>query len=132
MKSKSIGTRQSFLMLWIVFLSCIAVFSLSLAEDKLPEIVKKIEPSVVVITTYDREGKILGQGSGFFISNDGDVITNWHVLRGANRAEVKTPEGKLYLINRVLAEDKEGCSRPLRVGYRWGMGSGNLTIGKRI
>ena len=70
--------------------------------------VKRIEPSVVVILTYDEKGEALGQGSGFFISQDGDVITNRHVLSGAIRAEVKIAEGKVYPVMQVRAEDTEG------------------------
>jgi len=84
------------------------IFSLSaLAQGKLPEIVKKIEPSTVVILTYDKDGKIIGQGSGFFISEKGDIITNRHVLAGAHRAEVKTTSGKVYAITMIVSEDKE-------------------------
>ena len=90
----------------LFFLS--TVISPSLAQEKLPEIVKRVQPSVVVILTYDEEGKILGQGSGVFISQNGDVITNRHVLQGANRAEIKTAEGKIYPITKIVAEDKEG------------------------
>jgi len=101
-------THRWFLIPSIVFLFCFAAFSLSLAQKNLPAIVKRIAPSTVVILTYDEEGKILGQGSGFFISQNGDVITNWHVLQGASRAEVKTAEGKVYPITQIVAEDREG------------------------
>ena len=101
-------TRQWFLMLFNILLFFVAVFSSPLAEENLPAIVKRIQPSVVVILTYDKNGKILGQGSGFFINERGDVITNRHVLEGADRAEVKTANGKVYAIMKVLAEDKEG------------------------
>jgi len=101
----------------IVLIFCFAVLPSSLAQESLPEIVKKIEPSIVVITTYDKEDKILGQGSGFFISKNGDVITNRHVLQGANHAKVKTAEGKLYPIARVLAEDKEGDLISVSAGW---------------
>jgi Tfp pilus assembly protein PilF len=89
-----------------LFLCFIFSFS-ALAQEKLPEIVKKIEPSTVIILTYDKDGKIIGQGSGFFISEEGDIITNRHVLAGAHRAEVKTTDGKLYPITLIVAEDKE-------------------------
>jgi len=98
---------RRFLIPLIVFLICF-VFSLSLsAQEELSAIVKRIEPSTVVILTYDKEGEILGQGSGFFISENGDIITNWHVLQGANRAEIKTAQGKVYPITQIVAEDKE-------------------------
>jgi S1-C subfamily serine protease len=93
---------------WIILLFCVAVFSSPLAEENLPAIVKRIQPSVVVILTYDKNGKILGQGSGFFINDKGNVITNRHVLEGADRAEVKTANGKVFSVMKVLAEDKEG------------------------
>ncbi|HQO35217.1 MAG TPA: hypothetical protein PLG59_11175, partial [bacterium] len=36
------------------------------AEETLTELVKKIRPSVVLISTYDSDGEPLGRGSGFF------------------------------------------------------------------
>jgi len=78
------------------------------AQKRLPELVKRVLPSIVVVITYDEEGKVLAQGSGFFISRSGDIITSRHVLQGAHRAEVKTAEGKTYPIRLIVAEDKEG------------------------
>jgi serine protease Do len=43
-----------------------------------------------------RHGKMMGQGSGFFISSDGYVVTNNHVVEGADKVEVKTDAGKTY------------------------------------
>ena len=61
----------------------------------------------MIILTYDKDGEIIGQGSGFFISSDGNIITNRHVLADANRAEVKTADGKVYPITRIVAENKD-------------------------
>jgi len=77
-------------------------------QEDLPGLIKKVEPSIVMIVTYGKEGNILGQGSGFFIDEKGDVITNAHVLQDASRATVKTTDGKEYPIKQVLAEDTEG------------------------
>lgn len=96
-----------FFMTWVVSLFSITFFSPTLALENLPTIVKKIEPFTVLILTYNAEGKAVSQGSGFFISNDGDVITNYHVLEGAKSAVVKMIDGKTYPIKQVVAEDKE-------------------------
>ncbi|MCK0208993.1 Do family serine endopeptidase [Starkeya koreensis] len=39
---------------------------------------------------------VVGQGSGFFISNDGYVVTNNHVVDGASEVDVTTTDGKSY------------------------------------
>jgi S1-C subfamily serine protease len=74
----------------------------------LSAIVKRIESSNVIILTYDKEGKLLSQGSSFFINQDGNVVTSRHVILNAVRAEVKTAQAKVYPIRGVVAEDKEG------------------------
>jgi serine protease Do len=43
-----------------------------------------------------RHGVMMGQGSGFFISSDGYVVTNNHVVDGADKVEVTTEAGKTY------------------------------------
>ena len=91
-----------------LFLFLILVLSPAFGQENLPVLIKKVEPSIVVILVYNREGKILGQGSGFFINKEGDVITNFHVLQEASRAVIRTKDGKEYPIKRVLAEDREG------------------------
>jgi hypothetical protein len=78
------------------------------AQERLSSVIKQIQPSVVTITIYDEGGKAIGQGSGFFINGTGHVITNRHVVNGGIRGEVKTAEGNVYSVSRVIAEDKEG------------------------
>jgi len=65
---------------------------------------QQIGPSVVFILTY-KGSQQKGFGSGFFINHKGDVITNHHVLRDADSAKVRLPNGKEYEIRSVLAED---------------------------
>jgi tetratricopeptide (TPR) repeat protein len=78
------------------------------AQEELPALIKRIEPSIVAIITYNQQGNRLGQGTGFFVNREGDIITNRHVLEGARQAEVKTTGGKSYRVRGVLADDKEG------------------------
>lgn len=98
---------RRFLISSITFFLCFIFYLPALAQEKLPEIVKKIEPSTVVILTFDKDRKIIGQGSGFFINEEGDIITNRHVLAGVHHAEIKTTDGKAYPIMLIVAEDKK-------------------------
>jgi len=57
-------------------------------------IINKAEPAVVAITTGDGPGSGNGgAGTGFVITADGYVVTNNHVVDGANRVQVAFPNG---------------------------------------
>jgi len=91
-----------------VFFLLAAFLRHAVAQEDVPALVQKIQPGTVMILTYDIHGKELGQGSGFFINEKGDVITNRHVLVGAARAEVRTSGGKVYPVKKIVAEDEAG------------------------
>lgn len=76
-------------------------------EEYLPELVRRVKPSVVALVTYDARGEKLSKGSGFFISQD-RVITNRHVIDGAFKAEIHTVSNNVYNVKGVLAVDGEG------------------------
>ena len=77
------------------------------STENLPSIIKRIKPSVVIIFAYDGKGEFLKLGSGFFISQNGDIITNYHLLQGASSAEAKISDGKTYPITHIVAEDEQ-------------------------
>ncbi|MDX6696476.1 MAG: hypothetical protein QOF02_4079 [Blastocatellia bacterium] len=76
-------------------------------EEYLPELVRRVKPSVVAIVTYDARGEKLSKGSGFFIAAE-RVVTNRHVIDGAFKAEIHTTSGNVYNVRGVLAVDGEG------------------------
>ena len=47
------------------------------------EIYELASKAMVRIDAYDKNGKRFSLGSGFFISNDGKIATNYHVIQGA-------------------------------------------------
>lgn len=79
------------------------------AQASLPDLVKRVKPTVVAIATYDADGEPAMTGSGFFV-RPGEVVTNLHVIRGAKRCEVKTLDGKgkVFPVAGTLAVDEEG------------------------
>ena len=94
-----------------------ALFALSistLAQDFLPQLVKRIKPSAVAIETFDARGNTLSRGSGFFISNN-QIITNRHVIEKSQRVEIHLMNGAKYTAKGVLAIDGEGDLALLQV-----------------
>lgn len=56
------------------------------------EIAARCSSAVVSITTKDKDGKDIGMGSGFIVSEDGLIITNFHVVESSYQVEVKIGE----------------------------------------
>lgn len=77
------------------------------AQDVRAALIERIRPAVVAVTVYNDKDEVVDQVSGFFINNDGHLVSCRHVLKGASRAEVETREGKVYAVRLVLAEDPD-------------------------
>lgn len=104
------------------FLLLFLIVSHAAAQDALPELVRRIKPSVVAIVTYDAKGEKLSRGSGFFTAPD-RVVTNRHVLEGAYKAEIHTVNELAYSVKGVLAVDGEGDIALLQVEIPPGVAS---------
>ncbi|HEV7844395.1 MAG TPA: trypsin-like peptidase domain-containing protein, partial [Pyrinomonadaceae bacterium] len=98
----------------VVILLFLTVSHAAAQDEYLPELVRRIKPSVVAIVTYDAKGDRLSRGSGFFTAPD-RVITNRHVLEGAFKAEIHTVDDLAYSVKGVLAVDGEGDIALLQV-----------------
>lgn len=55
--------------------------------DRIPEVVDRLEPSVVAVVTNS------GEGSGVIWDDQGAIVTNHHVIAGASRVEVALASG---------------------------------------
>ena len=62
---------------------------------------------IVVIVSLDDQGRELGQGSGFIVTENGAVVTSLHVVRGATKLRVKLPNGDVYQTDEVIDFDAD-------------------------
>lgn len=69
---------------------------------------KRLSSSVTQITVYDWRGIFVRQGWGFFINEEGHIITPRSLLEGGFYVEVTTVSRDTFLVNKVYAEDIEG------------------------
>ena len=82
-----------------------------LDENKIVEIVEKISPSVVNVSTVHLldvfpfySVPIKGVGSGVIIDSNGYIVTNNHVIEGAEAVEVSLNDGRVFK-GRVIGRD---------------------------
>lgn len=78
------------------------------SAESLPDLVRRVKPSVVSVLTYDARNEPLISGTGFFI-RPGEVVTNMHVIKNAHRVEIHTLDGKgrTYPVAGAFAVDDE-------------------------
>jgi S1-C subfamily serine protease len=74
-------------------------------EKDIPTIAREARPAVVLVVAYDKTRKEVGRGSGFVVSSDGKVITNYHVIEHAASAEIHFQDGAFYRVEGALAAD---------------------------
>ena len=98
-------------------------------SDDVERLVHRVNPAVVQIVSDSFVGRddeqkgntstvtrATGVGTGFFVSADGDVITNAHVVAGARRVRVRLPEsrtgpGKRRMSTRLVDVQVVGVDR---------------------
>src|ERR671926_1752294 len=87
------------------------------STSSLPDVFQKVENSVVQITSttsnpneiiiengVPQSGRSTALGSGFVYDNQGYIVTNYHVINGARRADITFTDGNTYSAN-VVGKD---------------------------
>ena len=69
------------------------------------EVFETAKNSVGEIVTYNKSGAELALGTGFVYSNDGKIVTNYHVIEDAYSAKITINEQN-YTVQSILAYDK--------------------------
>ena len=100
---------------WTIgFFLCSATVLLSQSQPKAEsqgptsagELYRKASPAVVLIETYDDKGEVAAAGSGFLVSSDGKILTNYHVIAHTKQATVRLANKDAYDSVDVLDIDK--------------------------
>lgn len=81
----------------------------------MPRLAKLSRPAVVLLVVSDSNGQEIATGTGFFISADGKLITNNHVIENAHSIIAKTENDAMYYVQGVLASSTENDTALLQV-----------------
>ena len=87
---------------WNLIFAQLSVAGTSVAS----QIFKKTVNSLVLIEVYDEKNQIMAEGSGFIVSADGKIVTNYHVIEHSKKATVKLANGDAYDTVNVIDIDK--------------------------
>jgi S1-C subfamily serine protease len=108
-------------------LSAQSTSSPSSSVSSLPDVFQKVENSVVQITSTKSNpnqiiiqngvpttGRSTALGSGFVYDSQGHIVTNYHVIDGATRADITFTDGNTYPA-KVVAKDPNGDIAVLQI-----------------
>ncbi len=103
MIGRAVATR---LLCLVVLVSSVVGAQTAPPRKDIPAIAKAANGVIVSIITSDKDGSPVAQGTGFLVSKDGRIVTNYHVIQGRSSAIVKLPDGAFYEVDGVMAFDK--------------------------
>src|SRR6516162_6359281 len=89
-------TRQP----WVVTAACLLLGQLPALAADIAELVRHAKPAILQVYPLDSSGDTIGQGTGFFWSNDGFTLTNYHVIEGATTVMARSLSGARYRAGR--------------------------------
>jgi V8-like Glu-specific endopeptidase len=111
----------------LIFLAASVVAGQTARSRKdIPAIAKAANGAIVSIILSDKDGHAIAQGTGFLISKDGRIVTNYHVIESGSSAVVKLPDGAFFVVDGVVAFDK---ARDVAVIKAHGDNFRTLTLG---
>ncbi|HWX15173.1 MAG TPA: TonB family protein [Chthoniobacterales bacterium] len=69
----------------------------------LATLASSIRPAIILVTVFDASGKLLRTGTGFFVADDGRLITNCHTADGGAYGVAKMGDGTICNVTGILA-----------------------------
>ncbi len=82
------------------------------------ELFRLASPAVVQVLASMKNSPASSQGSGFFVSGDGLLVTNFHCIQGARNARIVTADGGRFVVKGVLAHNAKADLALLKVSGR--------------
>src|SRR5271154_548748 len=79
----------------------------SAAQEGVADVVRRSSDAVVLIVISNSAGQETALGSGFLVSADGEIVTNYHVIKEAHSAIVKLSNGAFFPVSGILSSSAD-------------------------
>jgi len=76
-------------------------------EHRRAVIMENNAKAIATVFVYDSKNNQIASGSGVFISPDGKLVTNFHVLEDAARVEAKLYSGAFYRLKNIIGINRD-------------------------
>ena len=121
----------------LIITACVTNIRAETEMIDLKALAKKARPAVMLLIVSDANGKEIATSTGFMVSADGKLITNYHVVRNAAALVAKAENGSEFPAMSVLVEDSLNDLALVRIKGRdfafLSLGAGdNAEVGSRI
>ncbi|MBQ7554055.1 MAG: tetratricopeptide repeat protein [Bacteroidaceae bacterium] len=92
-------------MMLTLFIFCVqcSMSNLAYGQGKWAD---KARQAVFSVVTYGADGKMLGTGNGFFVSEDGVALSDYALFKGAVRAEIVNTDGKRLQVQEIMGANE--------------------------
>lgn len=95
--------------LMLILVCIITITCNGLAEESFssnPDAIEQTAQSVLMLEVFDSNDELIATGSGFVAYNNHTIVTNYHVIEGADWILANSDAGYQYMVTKVLVADR--------------------------
>lgn len=84
---------------------CACQLFVATAQKNAPKWLEKQRKAIVSITTYGSNNQVLNTGTGFYVSETGDLLASYKLFKSAQSAMVTDTDGKTFPVSAIIGAD---------------------------
>lgn len=89
---------------YVLMLMC-CITLVAVAQKNAPKWLEKQRKAIVTISTFGRNNATLHTGTGYFITETGEVVSGYSLFKGAEKATVTDTDGNTYPVVSIIGAD---------------------------
>jgi hypothetical protein len=98
--------RSAYLAALLLLIFGLSSYVTGQPEEQIPDIIESAKSSIVLVKGSTQEGDVVS-GTGFIITETGDVITNYHVIKCCIFATAELSNGEIWEVMGIVAKDEK-------------------------